>query len=136
MRVCNNCETIFEDYLEAEINYCPIRECGGEVIDIDDNMFEIYLILNEKGYWTENTCSGHSYSQLPRTYIQFREDIPFSKLPKDYILNEHREITKETKALISRSYNRELSRKDLQITIWESLRDLLIWAEELEYCDE
>ena len=139
MKICDTCSTIFKDnvfstYCES-YNNCPLRECSGHIIEIDENIYEVYRILNEKGYVTRNCCSAHSFSEHPQTYIQFYGDLSFPSLPDGFEL-KHDSIENEGEiTTISKNYNKKLSSVELQMDIWDTSKDLLKWAESLKCVD-
>ena len=68
--VCLNCWEVYW----SEQHHCPKRSCGDSpVVEIDELMFPIIQMLNKKGYWTKNCCSGHTYDECCNPYIQFDE---------------------------------------------------------------
>jgi len=66
---------------ELEGLKCIQSECNGEIIEVDDLMYNTLKILNEKGYTTKFSCSGHTtepfLNKIYRedVYIVFRENI-------------------------------------------------------------
>lgn len=66
---------------------CPRRTCQGKVVEIDDLLIPTIRLLNEKGYYTISSCSGHMEEGETISYIVFDEtvlDIP--DIPKGYQL--------------------------------------------------
>ena len=127
MKVCNNCETVF-----GEVNscFCPVRGCGGNVIDIDENLFEAYKILNEKDYCTNYCCSAHSCEAKDEywcvnTYISFEEAYDFAELPVGF------EFGEGDKTVIRKRYKNGLTSVQLQKQIWKTAKDVLEWAVDL-----
>ena len=68
--LCLECYEVYNTPLE----YCPKASCGyGAVVEIDELMLPTIKMLNEKGYCTENCCSGHVYESYCSPYIQFSD---------------------------------------------------------------
>jgi hypothetical protein len=133
MKVCNLCGVVFKDDILTQYVNCPIRDCPGEIIEIDENLFEVYRLLQEKGYCTKNCCSAHSISNPPQTYIQFCGEVDFPELPAGFSLEIMRTRGSEKVTNIYKRYPANLSSIELQKRIWETMRTLLDWAEKL--CD-
>lgn len=49
------------------IPYCKI--CGNESIELDDNIANLIMIINSKGYKTIHSCEGHFYSNGKNSYL-------------------------------------------------------------------
>lgn len=135
MKICPCCDTVFENTI-VPYSPCPIRFCGGEIIDIDENIYEVYRLLNEKGYMTRNVCSGHSVSSHPQTYIQLFGAVKFPRLPagfkvKTWLIEEGEMVTN-----LFKRHPTTLSSTELQRRLWATARTLLNWAEQLECCEE
>ena len=83
-KVCMNC---FESYSNEITNLtayhdedglffiCPKRGCGGEIIEIDDLLVSTIILLNKKGYYTEESCSGHIEDIFAAPYIIFSPEV-------------------------------------------------------------
>lgn len=141
MKVCNDCYTVFDDYINYKSccfddELCPIRSCNGKIIDIDENFIESYKLLNKKGYVTMFCCSAHSFDSLPNTYIVFNnedESLEFPNLPKGFIAEDGELGDEKTKCITLRKYHkRNISSVKLQKEIWETAQDILKWVEKLE----
>ena len=135
MKICNCCDTVFKDDIFTSYSGCPVRFCGGEVIEIDENLFEVYRLLNEKGYITKYCCSAHSISSCPQTYIQFKGDIKFPKLPTGFKVETRHFGEDETVTNLYKRYALNLPTIELQRQIWATALKLLNWATRLEYLD-
>lgn len=59
-------------------------------VEIDDEMVEIIIGLNHKGYITRNCCAGHikGRNQPITTYVQFQKTYPFDSIPSGFFLEE------------------------------------------------
>jgi hypothetical protein len=68
MNVCLHCRIkgIPVGY-SNDIQYCKI--CGNESIELDDNIADLIMILNNKGYKTIHSCEGHFYSNGENSYL-------------------------------------------------------------------
>ena len=66
-------------------------KCGEmHYVEIDDEMVEIIVGLNHKGYITRNCCAGHikRRNQPMTTYVQFQKTYPFGSIPSGFYLEE------------------------------------------------
>lgn len=79
---CSECNTLFDkNYIKLREDYgyyvCPNLECSGhnvsKIFEIDELMVYAIKTLNDKGYFTNYCCSGHSYNDTNYSsgYIQF-----------------------------------------------------------------
>jgi uncharacterized protein (UPF0297 family) len=102
------------------------------VIEIDENIYEVYRLLNEKGYTTTNCCSAHSISNPPRTYIQFLGEVRFSVLPAGFKVETTRTSEDDTVTNLYKDYAHNLPSATLQRKIWATAQALLNWAERLD----
>ena len=141
MKICNICDVIFKDDIFTFYGSCPLRGCSGSLIEIDENLYEAYKGLNEKGYITIYCCSAHSFGGYTSTYISFHGKYSFPVLPvgfkveKKYIkdMSEEKDICITT---ISKMHDRKLSNYNLQMQIWKTARDVLIWVEKLKCIED
>ena len=80
-RVCLRCENSFKNYgsLRIGFNHCPISDCIGEVVDIDDMIYQTIVVLNKNGYKTKYSCSGHVNEAQPRIYVIFERGVHFEE---------------------------------------------------------
>ena len=62
---------IFENTFQTEDCECPIKDCGGHIIECDDMIAPAVLEFNKKGYDTLFSCSGHYGGGLEQIYIAF-----------------------------------------------------------------
>lgn len=66
-------------------------KCGEmHYVEIYDEMVEIIIGLNHKGYITRNCCAGHikGRNQPITTYVQFQKTYPFDSIPSGFFLEE------------------------------------------------
>jgi len=100
MKICFKCNTLFEHHFDIGlIKVCPVKDCYGDVVEIDDNIFHPIQTLNNKGYTTQHCCSGHLWGGSP--YIVFDEMVNkncFDTFPNGFSQREF-----GTKAYISRT---------------------------------
>lgn len=85
MKMCDCCYELFDsEYVQGE--YCPKRHCGGNLVDVDDEIaflvtqININLEQNDLPLRTLYSCSGHLPTDVP--YLVF--------LILDY--NDHKDI--------------------------------------------
>lgn len=129
MDYCNHCWTRFATG-QLTYKYCPLPECEGEVVPIDDDMTTTILLLNDKGYMTRNCCSGHVGDSCPSTYIQFFNRIEFQTKPKGFTVETGKSTT------IRKTHDSKADPVKLQKSIWKACADLLDWAEKLPVNEE
>jgi hypothetical protein len=127
MKICFKCNTLFERHFDIGlIKVCPVKDCYGDVVEIDDNIFYTIQTLNIKGYITQHCCSGHLWGGSP--YILFDEMVNkncFDTYPDGFF---QRELG--TKAYISRNIkDKDVLYKQRELN--KSAYELLKWAEEL-----
>jgi hypothetical protein len=78
MKICPLCSQIFKRNSNSQNDsQCPNLNCDGKVLDIDDDILETIKQLNNKGYSTVSSCSGHTWGGDP--YILF--DVNVRVLP-------------------------------------------------------
>ena len=140
MKICVVCESIFKDYAIFVEGNCPLRNCCGEVIEIDENLYEAYKLLNEKDYMTTYCCSGHSYDEVDgcnavNTYISFYGEVNFAKLPIGFKLERYEYINGAGNLVpsigIRKKYQKDLTSIELQKQLWKTSIEVLEWAEKL-----
>jgi len=88
-KLCLKCYNVYDYNVKLQIcgNYmfCPSACCIGNVVEIDDNIIDVIILLNQKGYKTEYCCSGHTYDiSRPRIYIKFIYPYKLDDLPNDF----------------------------------------------------
>jgi hypothetical protein len=130
MKTCLSCGNIFDrDIVTNEYNFCPMLHCGGEVIDIDDNIFECIKMLNQKDYPTLYCCSGHSWNSYP--YILFDDivsEYSFESLPEGFKVSQ----SNNKNINISKSIDSSNMLDKLRL-LFDSAMELFKWADGLPY---
>lgn len=83
MLLCLNC---FKVYNQKTIknNMCKVKNCFGNVVEIDELFIPVIIELNKKGYKTKYCCSGHYTKNSPDSYISFEDYVVLPSLPKGY----------------------------------------------------
>ncbi len=83
MYTCIKCGTNFNRDRKIGIkNLCPINNCSGKIVEIDDSLSLTIHLLNKKGYATLESCAGHTWGG--NTYITFNSNIRISGIPKQF----------------------------------------------------
>lgn len=130
MKICLECNNLFfRDFVSMQGSGCPILNCSGEIVDIDDNILYPITVLNQKGYSTEFSCAGHTWGH--DTYLLFSSIVhpnAFQSLPKNF----SSEIVNNYNLKIFRSIP-EGSVAVRQKCLMESSVALIEWAEKLSY---
>lgn len=119
MIIRKECRTIFEN----NVNYsqCPIRNCCGDLMDIDDAIYPHLKVLWALGYETLFSCSGHPGHETDRSmYIMF----DLSKSNGNYLIKYVNEIPR---AEIELTY---FDKPRLNVTLW--FNGYIEWLRSLE----
>lgn len=131
------CLVCWEAY-SRELEYCPKKQCYGDIINIDDDLVPIIVELNEKGYYTQFCCSGHSYNGTeeshPRTYILFDGMIKLEYFPAPpsgfNIKNES-----DGRVVLDAEYHpNKVLRTHAKVA--KGIAKLALWVDKLPYLDE
>lgn len=128
MKICTNCGREFDlssKYVDG--SKCPTKGCYGTVSDLDENIFETLLTLNNKGYKTRESCSGHTYNDNKSVYIILHPLVNpklFQTLPSKFVqdVNNPRKIIRVISAPDVLHQLKEIG---------EAAYDLLEWADSL-----
>jgi hypothetical protein len=130
MKTCLECNTLFKRDVDlTRTTACPLEDCDGEIVEIDDNILLVILKLNHKGYRTDYCCAGHPWSYRP--YILFASNVhpeSFSSLPKNF----NSEITDDNRLHLFRNMAAE-GEIERQKCIMESSIHLMEWVEDLPH---
>lgn len=143
---CFTCKSIYGSRVEhlprstsqPKLIVCPTKGCSSPLIEIDDGILPIILVLNEKGYDTHTSCSGHMYDGRPEIILgMFDDDIikdsiesHLDSLPKDFTYEPTPKgkpiyITKRWDIYKNRDTNERLK---LKIELQNSLARLGEWV--------
>ena len=133
MLVCFGCWQVFDHRSFAHLddeNECPVKNCSGTVIDIDENLIPTIKILNENGYETLYCCSGHTWGigtpGQASAYITFLEEYPpneLEPLPKGWTLDKDSQIGSTLRA----EYHND-DPVGLQCDILNGIQEVAKWA--------
>ncbi len=86
MKTCLTCFSLFDPSSSLMPGSpCPISQCEGKIIEVDENILPTIIQLNKKGYLTTASCSGHSWGGS--TIITFDPIVhpnTFSYLPRGF----------------------------------------------------
>ncbi len=147
------CLSCFEEYdgdllkLEYSDGYrhrCPNKKCGDiNLVEIDDLILPVIKLLNIKGYYTEYTCSAHSYENNTNTYIAFDEECVPDVIPKGFFIEDDKYYEENyhcsrtgNNMCIRKWYDEELNKYELHKEICKTMINLMKWVEKLPYRDE
>lgn len=110
---------------------CPKANCEGELIEVDELLIPTIWILNQKGYMTEDSCSGHYTSDRCRTYIKFECGIDVLTVPRGFTKKKYGDnVTIESYV--------SFRKPDLNdfYKICDNAKELARWAESLPDIDD
>jgi len=128
MKTCLICHNLFErDTDLIPESPCPILNCYGEVIEIDDNILDTITQLHKKCYPTIHCCAGHTWGNNPTILfddIVYPDAFPY--LPKDF---KSKIIHGNTLRLFKTIP--PCSLVDKQKSLMEASIDLMVWSESL-----
>jgi len=115
---------------------CKVKDCYGDVVEIDELFVPVITELNRKGYITQYCCSGHVTGNGGlHSYIYFEDYTPLPSLPKGYKHDQdmypHIKF-EEGKVSILRYFDEKLSLTELSKQLYKNAISVLEWAEELE----
>jgi hypothetical protein len=114
---------------------CPKRSCRGEVIEIDDILVPTIVLLNEKGYYTESSCSGHLEEMSTTAYIIFNEIVEkLPSLPPGYRLSAAITEDGQKRLTLAKPMEGESTIQVFQLILTTALQTYA-WALSLPYAD-
>jgi hypothetical protein len=129
------CEDCFSQYNIKHRSGLYCKECGGELVEIDENFIEAIILLNEKGYYTDFCCSGHPNAKdCHDAYISFESDVILPYLPTEYLYDKDRYSHIDFSELnidhfaIRIEFEEQKNLVKLQKEILESAINVLDWA--------
>lgn len=117
---------------------------NNKVVEIKDEIDELILpiieILNDKGYETLYCCSGHIGTSTSNCcYIVFKAECLPNTLPKGFVLeddeyykNNYKPFDTPKGQITIRKWYGVNSYMERLKRIYEAMRDLYIWADNLE----
>lgn len=93
---CLNCGSIYDDRPKMKFSdpdygdsyECPNLVCKDVMIEVDEQILPVIKILNNKGYSTVGSCSGHCYDNDTIPYIEFEKGISLPSVPAGWRLNK------------------------------------------------
>ena len=129
------CEDCFSQYNIKRRSGIYCKECGGELVEIDENFIEAIILLNKKGYYTRFCCAGHPNTKdVHQSYIMFEDGSLLPYLPKGYLYDKDRHTHIDRSECDDRglSIRIEFEERDdlfkLQKEILENAINVLDWA--------
>jgi len=119
---------------------CKVKECYGDVVEVDELFAPVIAELNRKGYKTKYCCSGHYTDFQPAdSYIYFEDNILLPSFPKGYKYDQDIYLDVDWdkwnmsgRKTIRNVFDKDKSVGDLSKDIFNSAICLLEWAEGLE----
>ena len=135
MLLCLKCCKVYNQKT-IKNNQCKVKECFGEVVEIDELFIPVIAELNKKGYKTRACCSGHLEKGCINSYIYFYDDKIPSTLPKEFLFDQDLypwvNWGNRTKNCIRKLFDSKKNINDLSKDIFKNAISVLEWAEELE----
>lgn len=104
-----------------------------QIEDIDDLMYPILCILNDKGYETAFSCSGHLDDTVFDVYILFKKIYNFDIVPVDFKISLDRERSVVRFKLTVTEFAKQKKRNQVVPLINKLNNELLEWANKLPY---
>ena len=115
---------------------CPKRSCYGKVVEIDDILVPTIILLNEKGYYTTASCSGHLEEVDTTCYIVFDEEVKkLPSVPPGFTLMSALTADGEKIITLSKEFKRAPSAVHSFQEILTTALQLYAWALSLPYAD-
>lgn len=128
--VCMSCYEVYHHFARKEGwegDRCPKISCQGLIAEIDEDMIEVIIELNRRGYVTKMCCQGHPRDVTVNTFIEFFDEECFpSQPPKDFTCE-----TNHGHFIFRKKYSKKDSPIELQRQISATMMDLLDWVQEL-----
>lgn len=137
MLLCLNCYKVYNQKT-IKNNICKVKNCHGDIVEIDELFTPVIAELNRKGYKTRYCCSGHYAESSPDSYIYFEDGIQLPSLPEGYRYDQdiYPEVDWDKWNMSERKTIRRLFDKDngiggLSKDIFNNAVSVLKWAEGL-----
>ena len=134
MLLCLNCYKIYNQKT-IKNNMCKVKECYGDVVEIDELFVPVIAELNRKGYRTRYCCSGHYTKDSITTYIMFEDFIELPSLPEGYNYDVDWTI-RNGNTDIEKYIDKNKSFNELSKDIFNNAVSVLEWAEGLKELNE
>jgi hypothetical protein len=84
MLLCLSCYNIYNQKT-IKNNMCKVKNCYGDIVEIDKLFAPAIAELNGKGYKTQYCCSAHyTDNQSIDSYIYFHDDIELPSFPEGF----------------------------------------------------
>jgi len=139
MLLCLNCYKIYNQKT-IKNNMCKVKNCHGDIVEVDELFTPVIAELNRKGYKTRTCCSGHfdnnAYNAY-NSYIYFEDNILLPSLPDGYMYDQDLypwvDWEGQEKNIIRIQFDdKNKSFNELSKDIFMNAIGVLEWAEELE----
>jgi len=128
--LCLNCYKIYNQKT-IKNNMCKVKDCYGDMVEVDELFVPVIAELNRKGYRTRYCCSSHYTKDSIQSYIMFENFIEFPSLPKGY--NYDVGCTERNGNTHIESYlDKNKNFNELSKDIFNNAVNVLEWAEGLE----
>ena len=142
MLLCLNCYKVYNQKT-IKNNMCKVKNCHGDVVEIDELFVPVIIELNRKGYRTRACCSGHydfNPSNAYSSYLYFRDNIILSSLPDGYMYDQDLypwvDWGNRKRNTIRFDFDREKLFDGLGKDIISNALKVLEWAEGLDKIEE
>jgi hypothetical protein len=136
MLLCLKCSKVYNQKT-IKNNQCKVKECFGEVVEIDELFIPVIAELNRKSYKTLYCCSGHAGEHNPNSYIYFDDNVTLSYLPEGYLYDQDMYPNVDwnkwkIKNTIRKLFDSKKNMNELSKDIFKNAINVLKWAEGLE----
>ena len=138
MLLCLNCYKVYNQKT-IKNNMCKVKNCHGDIVEIDELFTPVIIELNRKGYKTKFCCSGHYTESSPDSYIYFEDDVELPSLPEGYRYDQDIYVDVDwdkwnmtERKTIRRIFDKDKSIGELSKDIFMNAVSVLEWAEGLE----
>ncbi len=128
--VCMSCYEVYNNFA-TKANYdgdrCPKMNCCGLIAEIDDDLVEVIIELNKRGYITKMCCQGHPRDLYINTFIAFYDEESFpTQTPKGF-----KRGTEHGEFVFTKLYSKKHTYFELQNMIFAAITELMAWVQEL-----
>ena len=139
MLLCLNCYKIYNQKT-IKNNMCKVKECYGDVVEVDELFVPVISELNRKGYFTQYCCSGHVAGNGGfHSYIYFEDYTLLPSVPEGYKHDQdmypHIKFD-EGKVSILRYFDEKLNLMELSKQLYKNSISVLEWVEGLPNLNE